>query len=65
MKERIRRINEMAQENFEKAQGMLEMLNEMCGTQYGWLNKRVVIFEKPNGTIAERYAHADDAWENL
>lgn len=32
MKERIQKINEVAQENFEKAQGMLEMLNEICGT---------------------------------
>lgn len=65
MKERISRINDMAQENWEKAQGMLEMLNEICGTQFGWLNKRVVIFENPNGTVAEKYAHCHDAWVNL
>lgn len=62
MKERIKRINEVAQENFDKAQGMLEMLNEMCGTQFGWLAKRVVIFENPNGNTAERYAHCNDAY---
>lgn len=62
MKERIARINEMAQQNFDRAQGMLDMLNEICGTKFGWLNKRVVIFENPDGTVAERYAHAHDAW---
>lgn len=62
MKERIAKINEMAQQNFDRAQGMLDMLNEICGTKFGWLNKRVVIFENPDGTVAERYAHAHDAW---
>lgn len=61
MKERIQKINEVAQENFEKAQGMLEMLNEICGTKFGWLAKRVVIFENPNGSTAEKYAHCHDA----
>lgn len=56
MKERIQKINEVAQENFEKAQGMLEMLNEICGTKFGWLAKRVVIFENPNGSTAEKDA---------
>lgn len=62
MKERIKHINEVAQENFDKAQGMLEMLNEICGTKFGWLNKRVVFFENPNASTAEKYAHAHDAY---
>lgn len=62
MKERIKHINEVAQENFDKAQGMLEMLNDICGTKFGWLNKRVVIFENPNGSVAEKYAAAHDAY---
>lgn len=65
MKDRINKINEMAQENWEKAQGMLEMFNDIYGTQFGWLKKRVVMFENPNGTVAERYAHCHDAWANI
>ena len=65
MLERIRKINEEAQVNWEKAQGMLEMLNEICGTQYGWWAKRVVKFRKPNGTVAERYAHINDLESEL
>ena len=62
MKERIKHINEVAQENFDKAQGMLEMLNEICGTKFGWLNKRVVFFENPDASVAEKYAHVHDAY---
>ena len=61
MKERIKKINEVAQENFDKAHGMLDMLNEICGTKFGFFNKRVVIFENPDGSVAERYAHMHDA----
>lgn len=61
MKERIKYINEIAQVNWEKAQGMLEMLNEICGTKFGWLAKRVVFFDNPDGSVAERYAHCHDA----
>ena len=61
MKEKLMKINAMACTNWEKAQGMLEMLNEICGTKYGWLNKRVVWFEKPDGSVAEKYAAAHDA----
>ena len=42
-------INETAKQNFEKAQGMLEMLNILYGTKYGWLAKRVCRFENPDG----------------
>ena len=62
MKERIRKINETAQENFDKAQGMLEMLNDICGTKFGWLGGRVVFFDNPDASIAEKYAHAHDAY---
>lgn len=65
MKERISHINKVAQENWEKAQGMLEMFNEIYGTQFGWFDKRVVIFENPNGTVAERYSHMHDAYATL
>lgn len=62
MKERIKHINEVAQENFDKAQGMLEMMNEIFGTKFGWLKRRVVIFENPDASVAERYAHCHDAY---
>lgn len=40
---------------------MLEGINLVLGTQYGWLAGRVVWFENPNGSTAEKYAHAHDA----
>lgn len=61
MKERIMKINETAATNLEKAKGMLEMFNDIYGTQYGFLGARVVRFENPNGSVAEKYAHAHDA----
>ena len=63
MKELIYKI--IHEENWEKAQGMLEMLNLIYGTQFGFLNKRVVRFENPNGSVAERYAHCHDAWAEM
>lgn len=58
-------INETAKQNFEKAQGMLEMLNTLYGTKYGWLAKRVVRFENPDGSTAEKYANAHDLQSEL
>jgi hypothetical protein len=65
MKERINKINAVAQENLEKAQGMLDMFNDVYGTQFGLLKRRVVMFEYPNGTVAERYAHCMDVYTLL
>jgi hypothetical protein len=61
MVEQIRRINEVAQENFDRAQGMLDMLNELSGLKLGWLAKRVVVFDNPDGSVAEKYASCHDA----
>ena len=58
----ISELNTIAAEDFEKAQAMLEGINLVLGTKYGWLAGRVVFFDKPNGTVAERYASAHDAW---
>lgn len=63
MKELISKINH--EENWDKAQGMLEMLNSVYGAQYGFLNKRVVRFDNPDGSTAEKYAHCHDAWAEL
>ena len=61
-KSMIYKLNEMAQVNFEKAQVMLEGINLALGTAYGWLGKRVVWFEKPDASTAEKYAFAHDAY---
>lgn len=63
MKELIYKINR--EENWEKAQGMLEMLNMIYGTKYGFCGKRVVRFDYSDGTNAEKYAHFHDAWAEL
>lgn len=61
MVEQIRKINEVAQENFDRAQGMLDMLNGLSGLKLGWLAKRVVVFDNPDGLTAEKYASCHDA----
>ncbi len=61
-KEMIRNLNTIAQGDFDKAQVMLDGINTVLGTKYGWLRKRVVWFENPDGNTAEKYAHVHDAW---
>lgn len=61
-KSMISKLNEMAQVDFEKAQAMLEGFNLALGTSYGWVRKRVVWFEKPDGSNAEKFACAHDAY---
>ena len=51
-------LNELAKTNWERAQGMLDGMNEILGTKYGWLAKRVVWFEDPDGN---KYAACHDA----
>ncbi len=53
------------EENFERAQGMLKMLNAICGTRYGFLSGRVVRFENPDGSVAERFKHCHDLYVEL
>ena len=60
-KEMISRLNEIALEDFDKAQAMLEGINLAMGTEYGWLRKRVVFFDDTTST-ATKYASAHDAW---
>ena len=60
-KEMIGKLNNMATENFEKAQAMLDGINMVLGTEYGWLNKRVVFFEDTS-SAARKYATAHDAY---
>lgn len=60
-KETIGKLNNMAAENFEKAQAMLDGINMVLGTEYGWLKKRVVFFED-TASVARKYATAHDAY---
>ena len=46
LKSLIWKINH--EENWEKQQGMLEMLNTIYGTAFGFLNREVVWFEDPS-----------------
>lgn len=61
-KEQISKLNEMAQVSFEAAKLALDIVNDMFGTEYGWLNKRVVFFDDPKASTAEKYKNAHDAW---
>ena len=53
-KEMISKLNKLAQEDFEKAKAMLDGINLVLGTKFGWLNKRVVLFDE--------YRNVHDAW---
>lgn len=61
-KEMVKKLNTIAQEDFDRAQAMLDGINLVQGTKYGWLAKRVVWFENPDGSVAEKYAHCHDAY---
>lgn len=60
-KEMIKKLNTIAKEDFEKAKAMLEGINLVQGSEYGWLNKRVVFFDDTS-SIARKYATAHDAY---
>ena len=49
-KEIIAKLNTIAKEDFTKAEIMLEGINLALGTEYGWLNKRVVFFDHSNNS---------------
>lgn len=66
MDERIHLIQMINRaDNFERAEGMLEMFNAIYGTQYGFLAKRVVRFDNPNASVAEKYASCHDVLTEL
>lgn len=60
-KEQAHKLNAIAAENFEKAQGMLDGINMVLGTEYGWLCGRVVFFDDTS-SVAAKYATAHDVW---
>ena len=60
-KDLIQALNIVAKVNFEVARVILDECNEHWGTAYGWLNKRVVFFDDPEASHAEKYAYCHDA----
>jgi len=56
-KELFNKINDVAQKNIDKATGMLDMVNEMFGTKYFFINKRVCYETFDHGVRAFH-----DAW---
>ena len=60
--ETIRELNRTATEDFGKAKAMLDGINMVLGTEYWFLNKRVVFFDDTS-SIARKYATAHDAME--
>ena len=58
--ETIRVLNRTAMEDFGKAKAMLDAINMVLGTEYEFLNKRVVFFDDTS-SIARKYATAHDA----
>ena len=58
MIELIQMINHAG--NYERAKGMLQMFNAIYGTEYGLLGMRVVRFDNPYGSVAEKYVSCHD-----
>lgn len=63
--EMVHKLNEVAQVDFEHAKTLLDSLNEICGTEYGWLAKRVVYSDAPLWHTANFYAHCNDLESTL
>jgi len=61
-REQIVTLNEIAKTDFTKAQAMLEGMNMVLGTKYGWLGGRVVWFEEPDASCCIKYRNAHDAY---
>ena len=59
--EQVKKLNEVAKENFEVAKGMLDMANSILGTKYGWLAKEVVWFDDPEKGYGSG-VHSAIAW---
>lgn len=56
-KDIVRKLNEIAQEDFEKAKVMLDGINLVSERKYGWLNKRVVFYDK--GKMLDAYVNIE------
>ena len=60
-KEMIKKLNETAVVDFDKAKAMLDGINMVLGTKYGWLAKRVVFFDNPDASACFKYCGVHDA----
>lgn len=60
-KNMISKLNSIAQDDFPKAQAILDGINMVSEVEYGWLNKRVVFFDDKS-TIHKMYATVHDAY---
>ena len=67
LKELIWKINH--EEDWDKAQGMLEMLNDIYGTEFSFLNREVIWFEDPSikyhSICHDAYVWADELEEKM
>lgn len=61
-KTQIATLNKTALTDWPKAQAMLDGINLVLGTKYGWAASRVVWFDNPDASVAEKYAHYHDAY---
>lgn len=57
----VRELNNLAQEDFDRAQAMLDGVNMLTGGKYGWLSMRVIVSDDIS-TIPARYSTAHDAY---
>lgn len=61
LKDIVSSINALALTNFDAAKHLLEIVNDAHGTNYGFLNRRIVFYENPR-SINSR---AHDLWASL
>lgn len=57
-KEMISKLNATAHVDFERAKAMLDVINMVLGTEYDWLNRRVVFYDE-NNKVHDAYAYAE------
>nr|DAW17008.1 MAG TPA: hypothetical protein [Caudoviricetes sp.] len=62
-KEQVHTLNTLAKVDFDKAEYALEYVNKLFGTEYYWMNKRVV-YSDDMSSIHAKLATSHDAWAN-
>lgn len=60
-KNQVHILNTIAKVDFEKANLMLNTVNLLFETSYGWLNNRVTRFDDCS-SVSAMYATAHDVW---
>lgn len=60
----ISKLNDIAQEDLQKAMAMLDGINLVLDTKYGWMCSRVVYFDNPDDSTCMKYRGVHDAWVN-